>query len=108
MGIKQQSPYPPPPLRAGATELERLQHALDSIQDPATKRPRLKAVGLMLVAGARMKRLAGRWAAEKRGKVAEASRSVPAPAPDKAARKKEARWEGADRRKSFGGGVVGR
>lgn len=121
MGIEQ-SPYPPPPLRAGATETERLQHVLDSIQDPATKRPSLKAVGLMLVSAARMKRLAGKWAAEKQGQVdagrsvadkgkraaekrgqVEAGRSVA----DKG-RKKEARWEGADRRKSFGGGIIGR
>ena len=76
----------------------------------------------MLVSAARMKRLAGKWAAEKQGQVdagrsvadkgkraaekrgqVEAGRSVA----DKG-RKKEARWEGADRRKSFGGGIIGR
>lgn len=103
MGIEQ-SPYPPPPLRPGATETERLQHALDSIQDPAAKRPSLKAVGWMLVAGVRMKRLARKWAAEKKGggngkNEAEAGKG--------GAEKGRKRWEGG-RRRSFGGGVVGR
>lgn len=95
MGVEQ-SPYPPPPLRPGATETERLKHVLDSIQDPATKRPSLKAVGLTLVAGMRMKRLAGKWAAEKRGK-AQAGRSVG---------DKWRKTEG-ERRMSFGGGSLG-
>ncbi|MCJ1465199.1 hypothetical protein MMC07_003815 [Pseudocyphellaria aurata] len=72
MGIA--SPYPPPPLRPGATELERSKHILDSMKDPASKRPSLRAVGLMLMAGSEMKRLAGKWAAVKRSN-AEAGRS---------------------------------
>lgn len=72
MGIA--SPYPPPPLQPGATELERSKHVLDSMKNPASKRPGLRAVGLMLMAGAEMKRLAGKWAAVKRSNV-EAGRS---------------------------------
>ena len=70
MGIKQRSAYPPPPLCPHATRAEKLQHRLDSIQDPADKKPSLKAVALMIVAGARMQRMAKEWAAEQKVRVA--------------------------------------
>lgn len=117
MGIEQ-GPYPPPPLRPGATETERLKHVLDSIQDPATKRPSLKAVGWMLVAGVRMKRLARKWAAEKKGggsggkseaeKKGGSSGKNEAEAGKCGAEKGRKRGGDGGRRKSFGGGVVGR
>ncbi len=65
MGVKQRSSYPPRPLCPHATRLQKLQHRLDSIQDPAEKKPSLKAVALMIIAGARMQRMAKKWAAEK-------------------------------------------
>lgn len=70
MGIKQRSSYPPLPLCPHATRSQKLQHRLDSIQDPADKKPSFKAVALMIIAGVRMQRLARNWAAEKKVKAA--------------------------------------
>ncbi len=64
MGIRQ-SAYPPPPLSRNATEKERCQYELDIIRDPASMRPTVKSVGLMIVAVGRMRKLAKGWAEKK-------------------------------------------
>lgn len=67
MGIKR-CPNPPP-LSPNATHAEKLKYALDSIPDPADKKPTLRSVSLMIVAGLRMQRFANAWAAEKKIKA---------------------------------------
>lgn len=72
MGIKQNA-YPPPPLHHNATMAEKCQFALDSIRDPASLRPKLKSVALLIRGVVRMKILARSWAEQKKN-TAEAVR----------------------------------
>ena len=65
MGIKQNA-YPPPPLHHNATMAEKCQFALDSIRDPASLRPKLKSVALLIRGVVRMKFLARSWAEQKK------------------------------------------
>lgn len=68
MGIKQNA-YPPPPLHHSATKVEKCQFALDSIRDPASLRPKLKSVALLIRGVVRMKILARGWAEQKKNTV---------------------------------------
>lgn len=68
MGIKQNA-YPPPPLHHNATRVEKCQFALDSIRDPASLRPKLKSVALLIRGVVRMKILARGWAEQKKNTV---------------------------------------
>lgn len=65
MGIKQNA-YPPPKLHHNATMAEKCQFALDSIRDPASLRPKLKSVALLVRGVVRMKILARNWAEQKK------------------------------------------